>query len=153
MIKVLFICHGNICRSPMAEFIFKDMLQKEKLSDKVEVASRATSKEEIGSPVYPKAKQELEKHGIGCVGKRAKQLEKSEYKDYDYIIAMDDMNVRNIERITERSVKEGKIRKLLEFAGSKEDISDPWYTRKFDVTYADIVRGCEGLMKDIKERL
>ena len=151
--SVLFICHGNICRSPMAEFIFKDMLQKEKLSDKVEVASRATSTEEIGSPVYPKAKQELEKHGIGCAGKRAKQLEKSEYNDYDYIIAMDDMNVRNIERITERSVKEGKIKKLLEFAGSKEDICDPWYTRRFDVTYEDIVRGCEGLMKVIKESI
>ncbi len=151
--SVLFICHGNICRSPMAEFIFKDMLQKVKLSDKVEVASRATSTEEIGSPVYPKAKQELEKHGIGCAGKRAKQLEKSEYNDYDYIIAMDDMNVRNIERITERSVKEGKIKKLLEFVGSKEDISDPWYTRRFDVTYEDIVRGCEGLMKVIKESI
>ena len=86
MIKVIFICHGNICRSPMAEFIFKDMLQKEKLSDKVEVASRATSTEEIGSPVYPRAKQELEKHGIGYAGKRAKQLEKSEYNDYDYKI-------------------------------------------------------------------
>ena len=129
------------------------MLQKEKLSDKVEVASRATSTEEIGSPVYPKAKQELEKHGIGCAGKRANKLEKSEYNYYDYIIAMDDMNVRNIERITERSVKEGKIKKLLEFAGSKEDISDPWYTRRFDVTYEDIVRGCEGLMKVIKESI
>lgn len=153
MTKIVFVCHGNICRSPMAEFVFKDMLQKEGLFDKVEVESRATSTEEIGSPVYPKAKQELEKHGIGCVGKRAKQLEKSEYNNYDYIIAMDDMNVRNIERITERSVKEGKIKKLLEFAGSKEDISDPWYTRKFDVTYNDILRGCEGLMKVIKESI
>lgn len=153
MTKIVFVCHGNICRSPMAEFVFKDMLQKEGLFDKVEVESRATSTEEVGSPVYPNTKQELKKHGIGCAGKRAKQLEKSEYNDYDYIIAMDDMNVRNIERITEMSVKEGKIKKLLEFAGSKEDISDPWYTRRFDVTYEDIVRGCEGLMKVIKESI
>ena len=104
MIKILFICHGNICRSPMAEFIFKDMVSKQGLSDRFYIASAATSTEEIwngiGNPVYPPAREELEKHGICCDGKRAVQLKTSDYDHYDYLIGMDSMNIRNIERMT-----------------------------------------------------
>lgn len=153
MIKVLFICHGNICRSPMAEFVLKDMIKKEGLDDRVEVASRATSMEEIGSPVYPNTKAILKAQGISCEGKRAVQLEKREYDMYDYLIGMDSANIRNIECITEHSASEGKISKLLEFAGLSEDISDPWYTRDFDKTYEDVLKGCKALLEEIKTKL
>ena len=153
MIKVLFICHGNICRSPMAEFVLKDMVEKAGLSDCFEIASAATSTEEIwngvGNPVYPPAKAELAKHGISCEGKRAVQLKTSDYDDYDYLIGMDSMNIRNIERMTGH--QGGKIHMLLEFAGSSASISDPWYTGVFDKTYEDVVTGCEAFLQYLKE--
>lgn len=153
MIKILFICHGNICRSPMAEFILKDMVEKQGISDQFEIASAATSTEEIwngiGNPVYPPAREELAKHGISCEGKRAVQLKKEDYDYYDYLIGMDTMNIRNMERMTGR--RGGKISMLLEYAGRKESISDPWYSSRFDVTYRDVVEGCQALLKHLCE--
>ncbi len=152
MVKILFICHGNICRSPMAEFVFKDMLVKRGISDRFFVASAATSTEEIwngvGNPVYPPAKAELARHGISCEGKRAVLFKKSDYEKYDYLIGMDDANIRNMMR-TVGGDPEHKIHKLLEYAGSGRAIADPWYTGDFDVTYADVVEGCTALLEQL----
>ncbi len=153
MIKVLFVCHGNICRSPMAEFILKDMVQKQGIADQFEIASAATSTEEIwngiGNPVYPPAREELARHGIGCQGKRAVQLRSTDYDYYDYLIGMDAMNIRNMEKITGHC--KGKIRMLLEYAGSSAGIRDPWYSGHFDETYEDIVTGCKAFLKYLKD--
>ncbi len=151
-IRVLFVCHGNICRSPMAEFIFKDMIEKKGLQDKFVIASSATSAEEIwgdiGNPVYPPARAELAKHGISCEGKRAVQFRKSDYEKYDCIVAMDSKNIRNIFSIIGTD-PENKVHKLLEFAQSNRDVADPWYTGKFDITYRDIHEGCEALLNSL----
>ena len=147
MIKIMFVCHGNICRSPMAEFIFKDMLKKCGRESEFIVASSATSTEEIwngiGNPVYPPAKSELAKHGISCEGKIAVQLKKSDYDKYDLFLCMDSRNVTHTMRIF-GSDPDHKVRKLLK----NEDVSDPWYTDKFDVAYNDIYKGCKGLLKE-----
>lgn len=154
MIKILFVCHGNICRSPMAEFIFKDMVQKQGSADRFLVASAATSTEEIwngvGNPVYPPAKAELARHGIGCEGKRAVQVTRADYGKYDFLIGMDSANIRNMQRILGGD-SEGKIFKLLSFAGQDRDISDPWYTGDFGVTYRDIELGCRSFLKYLSE--
>ena len=154
MIKVLFICHGNICRSPMAEFVFKNMVKEAGLADRFEIASAATSSEEIwggvGNPVYPPAREELARHGISCAGKRAVQLKKKDYDYYDYLIGMDTMNIRNMERMTGH--KGGKISLLLQYAGRNESIADPWYSGQFDVTYRDIVEGCSAFLEFLRER-
>ncbi len=146
------MCHGNICRSPMAEFIFKDMIEKKGLQDKFVIASSATSAEEIwgdiGNPVYPPARAELAKHGISCEGKRAVQFRKSDYEKYDCIVAMDSKNIRNIFSIIGTD-PENKVHKLLEFAQSNRDVADPWYTGKFDITYRDIHEGCEALLNSL----
>lgn len=153
MIKVLFICHGNICRSPMAEFIFKDMVAKKGLADHFYIESCATSTEEIwngvGNPVYPPAKRELAKHGISCDGKRARQVTKADYDKFDYLICMDSNNMRNIKWIIP-SDPQNKISKLMSFAGSNNDVADPWYTGDFEITYKDILEGCESLLEFIK---
>ena len=149
MKKIMFVCHGNICRSPMAEFIFKDMIRKQGREDEFYVASSATSTEEIwggiGNPVYPPAKAELQKHGISCDGKRAVQLKKSDYEKYDMFIAMDSNNIRNIGRIF-GSDPEQKVHKMMDFTDRKGDVADPWYSGRFDVTYNDISDGCSGLL-------
>ena len=154
-IRVLFVCHGNICRSPMAEFVFKDMVAKRGLTDRFEIASAATNTEEIwngvGNPVYPPAREELAKHGISCDGKRAVQLKKSDYDAYDYLIGMDYMNIKNIERMT--GYQGGKIKLLLSFAGEDRSISDPWYTGDFRKTYEDVVKGCEALLRCIEGKM
>ena len=152
--KIMFVCHGNICRSPMAEFIFRDMVRRMKLSDEFSVSSSATSTEEIwgdiGNPVYPPAKAELLKHGITCEGKRAVQLKKSDYDKYDLFVGMDSMNIRNMNRILGGD-PEFKIRKLMEFTDRGGDVADPWYSGRFDVAYRDIYDGCEGLLKTLTE--
>lgn len=156
MIKIMFVCHGNICRSPMAEFIFKDMITKKGLSNSFLVLSSATSTEEIwgdiGNPVYPPAKEELKKHGISCDGKRAVQLKKSDYQKYDYLIGMDSMNIRNMHRILGDD-KDKKIYKLMDFTGRGADVSDPWYSRRFDVAYRDIYDGCEALLNELLKKI
>lgn len=152
MIKVMFVCHGNICRSPMAEFIMKKLVSDTGYSDDFYIVSSATSTEELGNPVYPPAKAELAKHGIGCAGKTAVQLKKSDYEKYDCFIGMDTANIRNMNRIF-GSDKEGKIYKLLTFAGRSDDVSDPWYSRDFAGAYADIEEGCKALLQHFMERL
>lgn len=146
MISILFVCHGNICRSPMAEFILKDMVQKRGIAQNFHIASAATSTEEIGNPVHYGTRNKLAGYGISVAGKTAVQMKKQDYKRYDYLIGMDDANIRNMRRIAGGD-PEGKIYKLLEFAGSRRDIADPWYTGNFDVTYDDIVEGCEALLQ------
>ena len=149
MTKVMFICHGNICRSPMAEFILKDMVKRRGIADDFVIASSATSTEEIwgdvGNPVYPPAQRELASHGISYGDKRAVQLTKSDYARYDYLLCMDKMNLRNAQRILGAD-KENKLRLLLSFADGGS-IADPWYCGNFDRTYSDIVRGCEGFLE------
>lgn len=153
MKRIMFVCHGNICRSPMAEFIFKDMLRKQGIDKDYVVASSATSTEEIwngiGNPVYPPAKAELLKHGITCEGKRAVQLKKSDYDKYDIFLAMDSMNIRNIGRIFGTDPL-GKVHKLMDLTDRKGDVADPWYTGNFDVTYKDIYEGCSALLKKLE---
>jgi len=147
MIKILFVCHGNICRSPMAEFVMKDLLKKEGID--AFVASAATSTEEIGNPVHYGTRKKLLEYGISTEGKFAVQLTKSDYIKYDYIIGMDTANIRNILRIFGND-PEYKVHKLLSFAGEGGDIADPWYTGNFDETYDDILRGCKAFLKEIK---
>ena len=150
MTKIMFVCHGNICRSPMAEFIFKRLINEKGIADQFIVSSCATSTEEIwngiGNPVYPPAKRELMKHNISCEGKRAVQLKKSNYDGYDYLIAMDTNNVRNIIRII-GSDKEGKVYKLMSFTSRGGDVADPWYSGDFETCYNDIYEGCSCLLE------
>lgn len=150
MIRVLFICHGNICRSPMAEFILKDMLEKHGITDKFYIESAATSSEEIwgnvGNPVYPPAKAELKKHGISCEGKRARQMTEEDYVRFDYLIGMDSMNKRNMLRISGGD-EERKISLLMDYSSHPRDVADPWYTGNFSRTYADIEEGLTGFIE------
>lgn len=146
MRKILFVCHGNICRSPMAEFLMKDMAEKEGLD--VYVESAATSTEEIGNGVHYGTKRKLAEYGISCEGKRARQMTKRDYDEFDYIIGMDDWNIRNINRII-GSDPQHKVYKLLDFADGG-DIADPWYTHNFDETYDDIIRGLNGLIEELR---
>jgi protein-tyrosine phosphatase len=148
MYKILFVCHGNICRSPMAEFVMKDIVKKAGRSDEFYIASCATSTEEIGNPVHHGTRRKLAEVGISCDGKRAVQLTKSDYNKYDYIIAMDEMNIRNIMRII-KSDPEGKVSLLLSHAGMSSSIADPWYTGNFDDTYRDVLLGCKALFNEI----
>lgn len=156
MKKIMFVCHGNICRSPMAEFIFRDMVKRRGLENNFYVSSSATSTEEIwngiGNPVYPPAKEILERHKIDCSGKRAVQLKKSDYDKYDLFVGMDNMNIRNMHRILGND-SEGKICKLMDFTGRGGDVADPWYSRNFESAYRDIYEGCECLLEYLKEHI
>ena len=148
MIKVLFVCHGNICRSPMAEFVMKDMVQKEGLESEFYIASAATSTEEIGNPVHRGTRNKLAQYGISVAGKHAVQLKKEDYDKYDYILGMDEMNIRNMIRIFGAD-KENKVRKLLAYANNSGNIADPWYTGNFEETYQDVTEGCRVLLEYI----
>lgn len=150
MTRIMFVCHGNICRSPMAQFVMQDMVDKMGLHDEFYISSAATSTEEIGNPVHPGTRRKLQENGISCEGKRAVQIKAADYERYDYIIVMDSLNMRNLRRIIKNDDKH-KIHKLLDFTQSGGDIADPWYTGNFDLTYSDIVRGCRGLLEHMIE--
>ena len=147
MIKILFVCHGNICRSPMAEFVMKDMVKKAGRAGEFVIASAATSREEIGNPVYPPARRKLAEHGIGCAGHAARQLTREDYAKWDLLIGMDRANIRNMERICGGD-PEGKIRLLMDYAGSGE-VADPWYTGDFQATWDDVNAGCSALLAQL----
>ena len=150
MIKILFVCHGNICRSPMAEFVMKDMVEKKGIAEDFYIASAATSTEEIGNGVHYGTRRKLAEFGISTDGKRAVQLKKSDYGKYDYIIGMDSWNMRNMKRMLPEDT-DNKIHLLLDFSASPRDIADPWYTGDFDTTYNDILEGCTALLKKIEK--
>ena len=148
MVKILFVCHGNICRSPMAEFVMKDIVAKAGRSAEFEIASAATSTEELGNPVYPPARAKLAEHGIGCAGKTARQLTRADYDKYDLLIGMDSANIRNMTRICGGD-PDSKIRLLLDYIGQHRDVADPWYTRDFEATWRDVLAGCTALLKQL----
>jgi len=149
MIKVLFVCHGNICRSPMAEYLLKAMVEKNGIADQFFIASAATSTEEIGNPVHAGTQRVLRSIGISCEGKRAVQIRKYDYNSYDYIIGMEKVNVKNILKAV-GSDPEGKVYRLLDFTDKPRDIDDPWYTGKFDDTYKEIYEGCIAFLKHLR---
>ena len=149
MIKILFVCHGNICRSPMAEFILRSLAEQRGISDNLEIASAATSTEEIGNPVYPPARRKLAEHGIDCGGKTARQMTKADYAYYDYIIAMDGYNLRNMKRFVGDD-PDKKVSRLMDFTSRRGDVADPWYTGDFDTAWNDIYEGCLGIIDMLK---
>lgn len=144
--RILFVCHGNICRSPMAEFIMKKLVDDAGVADRFEIASAATSTEEIGNSVYPPARRKLAEHGINCNGKTARQITAADYSRYDLIVGMDSYNIRNINRIVGGD-PDNKVHLLLEYTGSNADVADPWYTDNFDATWNDCLAGCTELLK------
>lgn len=148
MIKILFLCHGNICRSPMAEFIMKDLVKKANLEQSIQIESAATSTEEIGNPVYPPARRKLSEHGIDCSGKRARQLLNSDYEKYDLLIGMDHANMRSMYRICGGDFAD-KMHLLMDFTNRPGEVADPWYTGDFDTTWRDVEEGCQGLLQKI----
>ncbi len=149
MIKVLFVCHGNICRSPMAEFLMKDLVQKKGISNQFLIASAATSNEEIGNPPHYGTRQKLSSLGISCRGKHARRMTSKDFDDYDYLLGMDSWNIRNMKRFARNPEDEKKIARLLDFSDRPRDIADPWYTGDFETTYNDIMEGLESLLKHL----
>lgn len=149
MTRVLFACHGNICRSPMAEFVMKDLVKKAGLESRFHIGSAATSTEEIGNPVYPPARRKLVEHGIDCAGKTARQLTRADYDRFDLLIGMDRANLRNMNRICGGD-PDGKIRLSLDFTERPGDVADPWYTGDFEATWRDVLEGCRGLLREVK---
>ena len=151
MTKILFVCHGNICRSPMAEFVMKDLVKREGLEREFVIASAATSREEIGSPVYSPARRKLAEHGIGCAGHAARQLTAGDYSRWDLLVGMDHANIRNMLRICGGDA-DGKIRLLLDYAGRGGEVADPWYTGDFEATWQDVNDGCRGLLEQLTRK-
>lgn len=155
MTRIMFVCHGNICRSPMAEFIFNHMVKKAGLEHRFLAGSSATSTEEIlcgvGNPVYPPALEQLQKNNIPVKARRAVQLKKQDYPDYQLFLAMDRNNLRNIMRIFGAD-PQGKVHLLMDYTGTPKDVADPWYTGKFDTAYKDITEGCAALLKKLTEK-
>lgn len=145
MVRILFVCHGNICRSPMAEFVMKDLVEKRGLSGQFSIESAATSTEEIGNPVHRGTRKILDRLGISYAEKRARQLKRTDYDTFDYLIGMDEANVRNMNRICGGD-PEAKIYKLLDFTDEPRSISDPWYTGDFEATFHDVREGCDSLL-------
>ena len=149
MTKILFVCHGNICRSPTAEFVLKDMVKKAGLEREFEIASAATDTDELGNPVYPPSRKLLERHGIDCSGKRARLLTAADYERYDLIIGMDEENMRKLRRRYGPDPA-GKLHALMEYAGKPgQPVADPWYTRDFERTWQDVTAGCSGLLRQL----
>ena len=148
MKKILFVCHGNICRSPMAEYVMKDLVKKAGLAAQFHIESAATSAEEIGNPVYPPARRKLAEHGISCAGHAARQLTREDYDRWDLLIGMDGANLRNMRRICGGDPA-GKLRLLLDCAGRSGEVADPWYTGDFETTWRDVLAGCRGLLREL----
>ena len=151
MIKILFLCHGNICRSPMAEFVMKDMLKKAGLAQEFQIESAATNTEEIGNPVYPPARRKLAEYGIDCSGKTARQLQNSDYDKYDLLIGMDHANIRSMYQICGGDFAD-KMHLLMDFTSRPGEVADPWYTGDFDATWRDVMEGCQGLLDDLLKK-
>ena len=149
MIRVLFICHGNICRSPMAEFEMRRLIGLAGLDNRFEIASAATSTEELGRPVYPPARRILEARGMDCSRKRARQVQRREYADYDLFVCMDEQNLRDLRRLFGGD-PDGKLRLLMEYTSRPGSVSDPWYTGDFDRAWRDIQEGCRGLLEALR---
>ena len=147
--KILFVCHGNICRSPMVEFVMKDLVGKAGLEDDFYIESAATSTEEIGNAVYPPARRKLAEHGISCKGKTARQLRRSDYERFDLLIGMDAANIRNMYHICGGDPDE-KIHELLDFTDEPRDVADPWYTGDFEATWRDVLEGCQSLLEQLR---
>jgi len=143
--NILFVCHGNICRSPMAEFVMKDLVERAGRSHEFYIESAATSTEEIGNEVYPPARRKLAEHGIGCKGKTARQMTRRDYDRFDLIIGMDAWNLRNMQRICGGD-PDGKIHLLLDYTDHPRDVADPWYTGDFEATWRDVLEGCQQLL-------
>ena len=150
-IKILFVCHGNICRSTMAQYILQHLVEQQGISDKFYIDSAATSYEEIGREVHHATRRTLEERNIYCGDHRARRMTKQDYDDFDYIIGMDTANIRNIERIAGDDT-EGKVFKMSYFFGENRDIADPWYTENFESTYDDMIRGCKGFLNYLEKR-
>jgi protein-tyrosine phosphatase len=148
MHRILFVCHGNICRSPMAEFVMKDLVRQAGREDDFYIESAATSTEEIGNGVYPPARRKLAEHGIGCSGKTARQMTRSDYDRFDLLIGMDSWNIRNMQRICGGD-PEGKIVMLMDFTRRPGDVADPWYTGDFEATWRDVLEGCQALLDQL----
>ena len=151
MIKILFVCHGNICRSPMAEFILKDLAEKEGLSAQLQVGSAAVSSEELGHSVYPPARRKLAEHGISCAGKTARQLQREDYARWDLLLGMDRSNLRGMRRICGGD-PDGKIRLLMDYTHRPGEVADPWYTGDFEAAWRDISEGCAGLLRALFQK-
>lgn len=149
MIKILFVCHGNICRSTMAEYVMKDLVRKQGLAKDFYITSSAVSTEEIGNPVHPGTRAKLREEGISCGNHRAVQLQKGDLARFDYLLGMDTANIRTMHRILG---KDDKIRRLLDFSAQPRDIADPWYTGNFDDTFRDVLEGCTALLQHILSR-
>ena len=150
MTKILFICHGNICRSPMAEIVMKDLVKMAGREREFLISSAATSTEELGNPVYPPARKILAEHGLGCAGHRARQVTARDYGAYDLLVCMDRNNLRNLRRII-RDDPEGKVRLLLDFTDRPGSVADPWYTGDFEAAWRDVLEGCRGLLRALPE--
>lgn len=143
--KILFVCHGNICRSPMAEFVMKYLVKEAGLEDQFEIASAATSTEEIGNPVYPPARRKLEEHGISCEGKRARVITRDDYHHYDQIVVMDSENIQSLRWLFGKD-KDRKVKLLMDYTDRPGEVADPWYTGDFEATWQDVLEGCKALL-------
>ena len=150
MTRILFVCFGNICRSPMAEFIMKDLVKKAGLETQFQIESAATSAVQTGNPVYPPARQKLAEHGISCAGKTARQLTEADYGRYDLLIGMDRANLQDMRRVCGGD-PDGKIHRLMEYTDRPGDVADPWYTGDFDATWRDVLKGCQGLLINLTD--
>lgn len=152
MVKILFVCHGNICRSPMAAYVMQDMVRREGLADQFYIGSAATSREEIGNPVYPPARRKLAEHGIACDGHAARQMTREDYQEYDLLIGMDAANLRNMARICGGDSAD-KLHLLLDYTDRPgQQVADPWYTGDFESTWRDVEAGCRGLLAALRQQ-